>query len=155
MQSDAGHAVAAGITGKLLRALNWFQRRAGALIIASMLALAVFHEVKKNRPIFFLFPSHPLSLFRSLPLSLSLHLRSPKKAMRYRFSILDVTTFSLVKGASISDIKNDRVSAKGHGRNKPSIQMQPSKRDKVMTLYIISYLLVSDNITNNNGSCEN
>lgn len=92
MQNDAGHAVAAGITGKLLRALNWFQRRAGALIIASILTLAVFHEWKR------------VGLF-----SLK------KKATRYRFLVLGITTFSLVKGAS-TDIGNDRARAKGHGR---------------------------------------
>jgi len=115
MQSNAGHGVAAGITGKLLRALNWFQRRAGALIIASMLALAVFHKVKKSWSLsLFLFLVRALFL-SSFPLK--------KKATRYRFSVLDITTFSLVKDAS-ADIGNDRVRTKKHDRNEPNVAIK-------------------------------
>lgn len=124
MQSNVGHAVAAGITGKLLRALNWFQRRAGALIIASMLALAVFHKVKKSR---------------SPSLSLSPSVSAQKKATQYRFSVLGITTFSL-KGAS-ADIGNDHVRAKKHGRNKQSVKMQPSKKDIKLWHSILYYIV--------------
>lgn len=135
MQSDVGHAVATEITGKLLRALNWFQRRASALIIASVLALAVFHETKKSWPTLFPFAILPhLALTRAS----SLFISTRKGQRDIVFSVLDVTTFSLVKGAS-ADIENDRVRAKGHDRNKPSVRMQPSKKDKVMALCIISY----------------